>query len=88
MTFYLACGSSESFFAIILTLDSSIDLVSFFLQLVELGWELVALIKELSELAEKDSVGEKESAVLVIILKISIFVNPLHQFTVSLLLIK
>ena len=86
VTFYLACSSSESLFSIIFTLDSPVDLVSLFLQLVELGWELVALIKELSELTEKDSVGEKESTVLVIILKISIFVDPLHQFTVSLLL--
>lgn len=74
MPFDFAGSSPESFFAIIISFFSPADLISFFLKFGEAGHEFVFLIEQFSKLSEKDCSGEVESAVLMIILKVDIFI--------------
>ena len=75
VSFYLTGGPSESFLAVVLALDSSFDFITFFFQFVETPRKFVPLVKQLSELAEEDSVGEEQSAVLMVVLEIGVFVD-------------
>jgi hypothetical protein len=52
MPLYLTCRSPESLFAVILSLFSTMDVLTFFLEFGESGCEFVAFIEELSHLRE------------------------------------
>jgi len=71
----LAGCPSEPFFSVIFTFDSTLDLITFPFEFVESTREFIAFIEEFSELAEKDGVSQKKSAVFVIILEVGVLVQ-------------
>lgn len=78
MSFYFVGCSSESFLAVLVICLTELDFFSFLLQFGEAGGELVSFIGEFSHLTEENNISQIESAVLVVIWEVGLWVGIVH----------
>jgi hypothetical protein len=71
--------SSKPFLAFLLISFPLFDLGALLLELCEAGGEVVPFVEEFAHLGEEDGVGEKETAVLVVVTEILIFLVVIHE---------
>ena len=72
MPFNFVGGSSKPLFSIGIISLSFLDLLSFFLEFGEFAGKVVPLVYELSHLRQQDNIGQVETAILVIVVKVCI----------------
>ena len=75
MPFYLICSPPEPFLAVIVTPFSLLNFLPLFLKFREFVGEFVSLTNKLSHLREEDDIGEIGSAILMIVVEISIRIH-------------
>ena len=82
MSFDLIRCSSEPFFSILIVGLSELNFLSFFLKFDKASRELIPFISKFSHLTKKNHICEIQSAVLVIIWEISLWVSAVHDLSV------
>ena len=70
----LVSSSPESFLPIIIVLFSLLNFLCFLLEFDEPAAEFVALVDKFPHLGEEDNIGEIESAILVVVVEVFIFI--------------
>jgi hypothetical protein len=76
---FVGC-SSESFFAVLLVGLTVLNFLAFLLEFTESGAELVSFVGQFAHLAEKNDVGQIQSAVLVVVGEVCLGVCVVHQY--------
>ena len=84
MSFNFPSSPPESFFAIVLALNSLADLLAFLFKFGKTRRKFIALVEELSHLAEENGVVDVDAAELVVVVEVVLFVNGMHLLSISL----